>query len=84
MTCHPCAFFTPEQMWSDVLVVGEGCSASGTGECESRGFGKIWLDEGATDSKRISGKYEVDFNGKHVKGEFTAKKRKPSATRICE
>jgi hypothetical protein len=63
--------------WSYVYVFRDGCIPDG--KCEKNADGKVWIDAwdtaGADEGppKRISGKYEVDLNGKHLEGEFTAK-----------
>jgi hypothetical protein len=62
--------------WSDVSVFPNGCFP----KCESVAHGKIWIDEWKTPDaghgppKRISGKYEIHFNGKRLEGRFMAKR----------
>ncbi len=71
--------------WSDIYVYRDGCVPDG--KCESIADGKVWID--ATDKqdtqpKHISGKYEINLNGKHLKGTFLAKlhdRRRP--LRLC-
>jgi hypothetical protein len=74
--------------WSDVVVLPNGCVPDG--KCEGIARGKIWIDvwdaPGAGDPppKRISGKYEIDLNGKHLEGQFAVKRRIPNrAERVC-
>jgi len=65
-------------MWSDVYVFRDGCVPDG--KCDSIADGKLWVDAsdmpdtGDKPSKRISGKYEIDLNGKHLEGRFVAKR----------
>lgn len=59
--------------WSDVSVYSNGCIS---GKCVAHG--KVWIDGallGPEDPppKRISGKYELDLNGKHLEGDFVAR-----------
>jgi hypothetical protein len=64
--------------WSDVYVFRDGCVPDG--KCDSIANGKVWIDgsdmpgTGDTPPKRISGKYEIDLNGKHLEGAFVAKR----------
>lgn len=62
--------------WSDVYVFRNGCVPDG--KCESIADGRVWIDASDTQDmrdtpKRISGKYEIDLNGKHLEGSFLAK-----------
>ncbi len=63
--------------WSSVYVLPDGCVPDG--KCEHIALGKVWIDAwdtsdaGAAPPKRISGKYEIDLNGKHLEGAFDAK-----------
>ena len=63
--------------WSDAFVYRDGCVPDG--KCESIARGKVWIDAsdasntGDLQPKRISGKYEIDLNGKHLQGGFVAK-----------
>ena len=65
--------------WSNVYVFRDGCVPDG--KCDSIADGKVWIDAsdmpdtGDTPPKRISGKYEIDLNGKHLEGAFVAKRR---------
>lgn len=71
--------------WSDIYVLPDGCLPDG--KCESIANGKVWIDasdEQDTRLKRISGKYEINLNGKHIEGTFLAKRhdrRRP--LRLC-
>jgi hypothetical protein len=74
--------------WSNVYVYRDGCVPDG--KCESIARGKIWIDDsdtsetGNTETKRISGKYEIDLNGKHLEGPFVAKRHdRKHALRLC-
>lgn len=64
--------------WSDVYVLRNGCVPDG--KCESIADGKVWIDASETSDaghippKRISGKYEINLNGKHLEGHFIAKR----------
>jgi hypothetical protein len=64
--------------WSDVFVFRNGCVPDG--KCESIAHGRVWIEGDASDPgdappKSISGKYEIDLNGKHLEGRFVAKQR---------
>jgi hypothetical protein len=71
--------------WSNVYVHRDGCVPDG--KCESIADGKIWIDttdEQDAQLKRISGKYEINLNGKHLEGSFLVKRhdrRRP--LRLC-
>src|SRR5580704_9968368 len=59
--------------WSDVYVYRDGCVPDG--KCDSIAVGKVWIDASDTGDappKRISGKYEIDLNGKHLEGPFVS------------
>ncbi len=64
--------------WSDVYVFRDGCVPDG--KSDSIAVGRVWIDAsdmpdpGDTPAKRISGKYEIDLNGKHLEGPFVAKR----------
>jgi hypothetical protein len=64
--------------WSEVYVFRDGCVPDG--KCESIADGKLWIDApdmadtGDTPPKRISGKYEINLNGKNLKGHFVTKR----------
>lgn len=74
--------------WRTAFVLPEGCVPDG--KCETVAYGKIWIDrwdaEDTKDAppKRLSGKYEIDLNGKHLEGNFVAKKsRRKHAEHVC-
>jgi predicted Rdx family selenoprotein len=64
--------------WSDVSVFPNGCFP----KCKSIAHGKVWVDAWATPKpglgppKGISGKYEIDFNGKRLEGRFIARRHR--------
>lgn len=64
--------------WSDVYVFRDGCVPDG--KCESIAAGKVWIDASDTPDtkdtppKSITGKYEIELNGKHLEGPFAAKR----------
>ena len=72
--------------WTAASVLPDGCIPDG--KCEGTGKGRVWIDkwDDARDAipKRISGKYELELNGKKLEGTFAAKlfKRK-EPLRIC-
>ena len=60
--------------WSDIYVFRDGCVPDG--KCESIADGRVWIDAlpmQDTVPKHISGKYEINLNGKHLDGTFLAK-----------
>jgi hypothetical protein len=57
--------------WSDVHVFRDGCLLNDT--CESMADGHVWIDALDAPPKRMSGKYEINSNGKLLKGAFVAK-----------
>jgi hypothetical protein len=63
--------------WSNVHVYSDGCVPDG--KCEPIAHGEVWIDAwdtsdtGNAPPKRVSGKYEIDLNGKHLEGPFLAK-----------
>ena len=74
--------------WSDVLVYRDGCVPDG--KCESIAHGKVWIDvwdssgTGNLPPKRITGKYEIDLDGKHLQGSFVAKEHsRKRPLRLC-
>lgn len=71
--------------WSEVVVYRDGCVPDG--KCESIAHGKVWIDSWDTPEmppKRISGKYEIDLNGKMLQGVFVAKERfRKKPIRLC-
>jgi hypothetical protein len=62
--------------WSDAFVLPNGCVPDG--KCETIAKGKVWIDPWDTENelkpvpKRITGKYEIDLNGHHLEGRFSA------------
>lgn len=74
-----------QEKWSDIYVLRDGCVPAGN--CESVADGRVWIDatdEQDTQPKHISGKYEINLNGKHLEGTFLAKRhdrRRP--LRLC-
>lgn len=69
-----------EGSWTEVYA--KRCSPDG--KCKDAISARIWLNEGASVGKRISGKYEVDFNTERLRGQFLAKEQKPTQKRVCE
>lgn len=68
--------------WSDIYVVPDGCVPDG--KCESIAHGRVWIDALHAPPKHISGKYEIDLNGKLLKGTFLAKRRvRKPPLRLC-
>jgi hypothetical protein len=65
--------------WLDV----EGKRCSGVGKCEAGTQAKIWLSK-TKGSKRISGKYTVNFDGRSLEGQFRVKYRRKNPPAICE
>ena len=60
--------------WKAVFVYRNGCAADG--KCEILARGQLQLDNEITrDSRRVSGKYEVDLSGQHLRGQFAAERR---------
>ena len=63
--------YVPKEEWKDVYVYRNGCIADG--KCEVLARGKVWLDnEAMPDASRVSGKYEIELNGQHLRGQFPA------------
>ena len=76
--------------WCYAYVLPNGCVPDD--ECESIAHGKVWIDAWDTSDagdvplKRISGKYEVDLNDKHLQGSFVVKEhsgKHPFTFRVC-
>jgi len=68
--------------WSDVYVFRDGCVPDG--KCESIADGRIWIDPLDTPPKDMSGKYEINLNGKLLEGRFLAKRRvRKPPLRLC-
>jgi hypothetical protein len=76
-----------EGKWSNVSVFRDGCLPDG--KCEEIAKGKVWIDEwdkSTTDQapNHISGKYEIELNGKHLEGKFAANQHiSKHPVRIC-
>ena len=63
--------YVPKEAWQDVYVYRDGCIADG--KCEVLAHGKVWLDDvPMPDARRVSGKYKIELNGQHLRGQFTA------------
>lgn len=63
-------------------VQGKRCL--GADRCEAGAGAKIWLNQ-TKGTKRISGKYTVDFGGQHLEGPFVVKyRRHKGPPYICE
>jgi hypothetical protein len=74
--------FVPELMAEEWLdVAGQRCS--GDGKCEGATHARVWLVK-KKGIKRVSGKYEADFGGQHLEGQFVAKYQKHRPMLICE
>lgn len=75
-TGFPGIVYVPKETWKEVYVYRDGCIADG--KCEVLAHGTIWLDNedlspAEADAKHISGKYEIELNGRHLHGQFAAK-----------
>jgi len=75
-------------MWNEIFVLKDGCLPAGT--CKSIGEGRIWIDHwetpesGSGPLKHISGRYDIELNGRRLQGFFGVKihnRKKP--LRIC-
>src|SRR5262249_20447082 len=75
-------------MWKTVSVLKGGRLPDG--KCKSVGEGRIWIDtwdmseSGDKAPRHISGKYEIELNGKQLQGPFIARihnRKKP--IRLC-
>jgi hypothetical protein len=72
-TGFPGTPYVPKETWQDVYVYRDGCIADG--KCEVLAHGKVWLDDvPMPDARRVSGKYEIELNGQHFRGQFAAKR----------
>jgi hypothetical protein len=82
-TSFPGIPYVPKETWKDVDVYRNECFADT--KCEALARGKIWLDDEAMpDAERVSGKYEIELNGQHLRGQFAAKRHQyKHPTRIC-
>lgn len=71
--------------WSHVSVLRDGCVPAY--KCENIGDGRVWIDAQDTQRlppKHISGKYEINLNGKHLEGTFVAKRKSADPPpRVC-
>lgn len=76
--------YVPKEEWKDVYVYRNGCAADG--KCEVLTHGRIRLDnEIKRDGRRVSGEYEIELSGQHLRGQFAAKQRfYKHPPRICE
>jgi hypothetical protein len=64
--------------------IGQGKWSVPDGKCQSIAHGRVWIDALDTPPKHISGKYEINLNGKLVEGTFLAKmSRRRHPLRIC-
>jgi len=77
----------PKGDWKDVYVYRNGCAADG--KCEVLARGKVQLDVDITPDgkrrRRVSGKYEIELSGQHLRGQFAAEQRfYKHPPRICE
>ena len=64
--------YVPKEEWKDVYVYRNGCAADG--KCEVLTHGRVRLDnEFAPSGRRVAGKYEIELNGQHFRGQFAAK-----------
>ncbi|MFZ0417892.1 MAG: hypothetical protein WAM04_07290 [Candidatus Sulfotelmatobacter sp.] len=66
--------------WLDV----QGKRCLGADKCEAGTQAKIWLNEMKGRTKRISGRYTIDFSGQHLEGQFRVKYRRRNPPDICE
>jgi hypothetical protein len=71
--------------WSDTYALPDRCVPDG--KCASIAEGKVWIDalEAAdTTPKRISGKYKIDLNGRHLEGAFLVRRHdRKYPLRLC-
>jgi hypothetical protein len=65
--------------WLDV----QGKRCIGSDKCEAGTQAKIWLNQ-TKGTKRISGKYTVNFSGQHLEGQFRVKYRQKKPPAMCE
>lgn len=72
--------YRPQEVWEDVYA--ERCISAE--KCDVATHARIWLDKGNPNDKRISGRYEVDFGGQHLAGQFLVKYRKEKTLWLCE
>jgi hypothetical protein len=55
------------------ILSAERCVSAG--KCEAATHARIWLDKVGPNDKTVSGKYDVEFGGEHLKGTFALKYR---------
>jgi hypothetical protein len=71
--------------WSAIYVFRDGCVPDG--KCESFAEGRVWIDGPYTQDttpKHISGKYEINLNGKLIEGNFFARRHdRKHPLRLC-
>jgi hypothetical protein len=71
--------------WSVIHVFRDGCVPDG--KCESIADGRVWIDGVETQDtapKQISGKYEINLNGKLLEGNFVARRHdREHPLRLC-
>ncbi len=68
--------------WSDVSVFPDGCVPDG--RCQSIAHGRVWIEALDTPPRHISGKYEIELNGKLIEGVFLAKRHnRRHPPRLC-
>jgi hypothetical protein len=86
--------YLPEEEWLEISVHPKGCPnrldknshLREDVKCDAVGHGRLSLDaKHEPGEKRISGKYDIDFNGQHATGRFVATRREyRDSPRICE
>jgi hypothetical protein len=68
--------------WSAIYVFRDGCLPDG--KCDRIANGRVWIDAPDARPKHISGKYEIQLNGKLLEGTFLAKRRvRKPPLRLC-
>ena len=71
--------------WSVIYVLRDGCVPDG--KCESIADGRVLIDGFETQDtapKHISGKYDINLNGKLLEGNFVARRHdRKHALRLC-
>ena len=78
-----------QETWSEVSVYRNGCLPSD--KCRSIAHGKVWVDawrmpkRGYGPPRSLSGKFNIDLNGKPIEGHFVAHLRnRKHLTITCE
>jgi hypothetical protein len=71
--------YRPQEVWTDVYAAR--CSPAR--KCEVASHARVWLNKVGPKDKHASGKYEVEFGGQHLAGEFSVKYHNDK-TWICE